>query len=67
MNNLNQEEIVVDNVHFISPNNRIFKLNSSVSPISKGYISQYTPLRVYGLFVIEINEVIITSMIVKMI
>ena len=52
---------------YIILNNGILKLNSSVLPSSKGYISQYTPYGVYGLIVNEINEVIVSLMIVKMI
>ena len=43
----------------------ILILNSMVLPSSKGYISQYTSLEVYGLIINEINEGIISIMILK--
>ena len=52
---------------YIIPNYGILKLNSSVLPSSKGYISQYTHQGVYGLVVNQINEEIIYVMTVKMI
>ena len=52
---------------YIILNNGILKLHSSVLPSNKGYISQYTPYGVYGLIGNEINGVVISLMIVKMI
>ena len=43
----------------------ILKLNSTVVPSSNGYISQYTPSGVYMLIVNEINEIIISIIILK--
>ena len=54
-------------IHYIILNNGILRSNSSVYPRSEVYISQYTPLGVYGLIVNENNEVNISLMIVKMI
>ena len=50
---------------YIILNNGILNLDSSVLPSSEGYIPQYTLYGVYGLIVNEINEVIISVMIVK--
>ena len=47
-------------VQYIILNYVILKLNSSVTPSSKGYISQYTPWGVYRLIVSDINMVIIS-------
>ena len=41
--------------HYIILKNGTVKLNSSVLPLIKVYISQYTSLGVYKLFVYEIN------------
>ena len=36
----------------------ILKLNFTMLPLSKDYISQYTPKGLYGLIVNEINEIL---------
>ena len=52
---------------YIILNNGILKFTASVLLSSEGFISQYTPQGVYKLIVNEINEGIISIMIVKMI
>ena len=54
-------------VHYIIHNNGILKSNTTIFPWSEGYITQYTPLRVYQLIVNKNNAVNIRLMIVKMI
>ena len=50
-------------VQYISLKYGISKFNSTVLPSSKGYISQYTPLGVYGLIVDKNKEGIISVII----
>ena len=52
---------------YIILNSEILQFNSSVLPSSKGYISQYTPYVLYAQITHDINEVIISLRIVKII
>ena len=54
-------------VNYIILNNGILKSNSLIFPQSEGYITQYTPLGVYGVLINDNYEVNIGLMIVKMI
>ena len=56
---------MIKNIQYIIFKYGILKFNSTVIPSSEGYISHYTPNGVYWLIVNEINEGIISIIILK--
>ena len=54
-------------MQYIVLNIGMLNLNSSVLPLSKGYISQYTPYGICGLIFYEVNELIISLMIIRLV
>ena len=59
--------LVTIQTQYIVLNIGMLNLNASVLPLSKGYISQYTPYGICGLIFNEVNELIISLMIIRLV